>query len=61
MQVSFELFDLNGKLIQQLFKERVKKGSNKFSFDAAFLSGGEYILVLKGENNFLCSSKFIKD
>ena len=60
MQLSFEIYDLNGKLIQQLFKERVKIGKNKFSFDASFLATGEYVLLVKGQNNFLQSEFFTK-
>ncbi len=60
MQVSFQLFDLNGKLIHLLFEEKVRKGKNKFSFDASFLSAGEYILIMEGENNFKQANKFIK-
>lgn len=61
MQISFELVDLHGKLIQLLFKERVKEGKNKFSFDASFLPAGQYALLIRGDKNFLQSKLFIRN
>lgn len=60
MQLIFEIIDMNGKPVQLLFQERVKEGKNKFSFNSSFLPSGQYLLLVKGENNFLQSKKFLK-
>ncbi|GDX50961.1 hypothetical protein LBMAG27_00080 [Bacteroidota bacterium] len=60
MQLAFEIIDMKGKIVQLLFKERVKEGKNKFSFNSSFLPSGQYLLLVKGENNFLQSKKFLK-
>ena len=48
--VSFELFDMQGRLVKRLLLNRVKKGTNLFTFNAGMLEAGSYILRLTSVN-----------
>lgn len=45
--LSIELVDLNGKIIQTIPNKEVSEGKNSYSFDVSKLSTGSYIIALK--------------
>jgi PKD repeat protein len=50
MIISIDINNLEGKQIKHFFKERAKAGRNEFSFSAAPLKSGIYILKISDEN-----------
>lgn len=58
--LSFELYDVNGKLIEILLKDWVKTKSNTFSFSLKDVSNGIYFLKITGNNNTSITKKIIK-
>ncbi len=44
--LAFRLFDVNGKLVSNLFKDKVKAGTNRFTFNTAPLVSGVYYLSI---------------
>ena len=58
--LSFELYDINGKLIEVLLKDWVKTKSNTFSFSLRDVSNGTYFLKITGNNNTSITKKIIK-
>jgi hypothetical protein len=59
--LSFELYDLNGKLIKLLMRDRVKAGKNDFSFSTNPLNAGIYLLKISSGNREIFSKKIIKE
>lgn len=57
--LSFELYDVNGKLIEQLLKDWVKTKTNTFSFSLRDVSCGIYFLKITGSTTNL-TKKIIK-
>ena len=58
--LSFELFDISGKSVLLLLRERVKPGINKFSFSVSDLPAGMYVLRIHGSDINLSTKKIIK-
>lgn len=44
--ITFNLYDANGKLVSELFKDKVKAGTNRFTFNTAPLATGVYFLSI---------------
>ena len=57
--LSFELYDVNGKLIELLLKDWVKTKTNTFSFSLKDVSSGIYLLKITGSTTNL-TKKIIK-
>jgi len=57
---SFQIMDINGRLIQTIARDRVKAGSNQLTFDVTVLSPGTYILHVVEGDNLVFSEKFVK-
>ena len=60
INLSIELFSIEGRLIKKLFHSYTKKGLNKLSFNTSQLNDGIYSIVFKDENNILFSKKLVK-
>ncbi|MFA6151075.1 MAG: T9SS type A sorting domain-containing protein [Chitinophagaceae bacterium] len=58
--LEFQLFDMNGKLVNLLLRERVKKGKNNFSFSTAPLSSGNYVLRVNNAQQEVFAQQFVK-
>jgi hypothetical protein len=58
--VRVELLDLKGKLIDQIFYGKSKIGKNQFTFNAASLASGTYIVRFTVEGHSPVNTKFIK-
>lgn len=57
--LSFELFDIQGKLVQTLLRDWVKVPQNVFSFRTADLKNGIYILKISNPTGELISKKIV--
>jgi hypothetical protein len=58
----FEIYDASGRLVKKLFRGSVIKGSNEFSFSAASLPTGNYLLhIAAGNGETVVTKKFVKD
>ncbi|AMS27401.1 hypothetical protein AEM51_10610 [Bacteroidetes bacterium UKL13-3] len=49
--VTFELLDMNGKVVASLLQDKAKAGQNLFSFSTEDLQTGVYFLTIKQQNN----------
>ncbi len=58
---SFDLFDMNGKLVKILMQERVHPGSNQFSFSLSPVAKGIYLLAISADGIRIASEKVVKD
>ncbi len=56
--ISFEIFDMNGRMIQS-YNKSVEKGYNEFEFNLNRLSSGMYLIKLES-NELSASQKFVK-
>lgn len=54
------LFDIQGRVVAQLYNDRIKEGRNLLSFDMGHLAGGTYILRVMSENGETVTEKVIK-
>ena len=59
--LKFEVYDMQGKLINTLLYTHVKKGENMFSFSTQPLSSGSYLLKISSSNTIVVNKKFIKE
>lgn len=60
MIISIDIKDLEGKQVKHFFRERAKAGRNQFSFSAAPLNSGIYILEISDDSgNVVKSEKLI--
>lgn len=57
----FELYDINGRLVQVLLEDRIRAGRNQFSFSALPLSSGVYVLRIAGPNGIVAEKKVIRE
>lgn len=57
--LSFELYDIQGKLVQTLLRDWVKVPQNVFSFRTADLKNGIYILKISNPTGELISKKIV--
>ncbi|TNF26923.1 MAG: T9SS type A sorting domain-containing protein [Bacteroidetes bacterium] len=59
--VRIELMDVNGRTVKLFLEDRIKAGTNRLSFNAAYLSSGTYFLRGSGERGeILFSEQLIK-
>ncbi|MGB1247843.1 MAG: T9SS type A sorting domain-containing protein [Chitinophagales bacterium] len=59
--LSFEIIDINGKVVKQLLYDQIKKGENVLTFSTNPLSNGLYFLLIKSnEGSILSEEKIIK-
>jgi hypothetical protein len=59
--LQFEIYDLTGKMVKVLLREKVKAGKNNFSFSTSPLSNGIYFLKVTSSNKEILTQKFIKN
>lgn len=57
--IDISIYNINGELVKQLYKDRTKTGINKLYFNKNALSAGVYNLVIKNENTILKNEKII--
>ncbi len=61
-RIDIKVFDVNGKIVKQLFGGFVSIGPNEFSFATNELSKGNYFVKISGNNSgIIATKKFIKD
>jgi hypothetical protein len=58
-KVKFELYDVNGRLVQKILDTRLKKGTHAFSVETAALTPGIYFLKLFDEKQLFQTEKLI--
>jgi hypothetical protein len=58
--LQIQIFDVQGKLIHVLLRERVKAGKNTFSFSTSPLAAGHYILKVNSAHQELLVQQFQK-
>ncbi|MBN2778641.1 MAG: T9SS type A sorting domain-containing protein [Bacteroidales bacterium] len=56
---TFTLYDINGKLIHEIIRDKAKPGINQFSFSIKALSQGTYILNISGDKGYKSEHKII--
>lgn len=60
-QLIFELYDMQGKLIDKLLEEKLKQGRHEFLFSLNALTDGVYMLSISNQHNELMfSQKIVK-
>jgi len=59
--LNFEIYDITGRLVKVLLREKTKAGKNNFSFSTTPLSKGVYILKISSATNEVLSQKIIKE
>jgi hypothetical protein len=59
--LTFEILDMEGRLVKLLLRDEVKKGKNNFSFSMAPLPDGIYILKIMNGDKEVLAKKFIKN
>ncbi len=57
--LAFSLYDIGGKLVSNLFKDKVKAGTNRFTFNTAPLAAGIYYLSITTSTKTLKYEKII--
>ena len=57
--LTFSLYDINGKLLSELFKDKVKAGTNRFTFNTAPLATGVYYLSIVQGTQTLKNEKIV--
>jgi len=60
MMVVIELFDIQGKLIKELYHDSAKEGMNRLSFNSYYMKPGTYILRISSDKQILFTEKLIK-
>ncbi|MBA3647801.1 MAG: T9SS type A sorting domain-containing protein [Chitinophagales bacterium] len=61
MDCTFNLYDINGRLVKTLLDEQVKPGTNRFTFSLKYLVPGNYELIISSGSKFISSKKIIKE
>lgn len=56
----FEIFDLKGQKVSEIFNGKTQSGENLFQFSVAPLSPGTYFLRIRNGENIIENHKFIK-
>ncbi len=59
MMVTIELFDIQGKLVNELYNDSAKEGQNRLAFNGSHLKPGIYILRITNNENVLFNEKII--
>ena len=54
------IFDMQGKTVQTLYLDKIKKGKNLFSFSPEPLAPGTYIVTVKSEKELIFQQKIVK-
>ena len=49
-RINISIFDVNGKLIQNLFNQQVQAGGHSLTWDASYLASGVYFIRLSSED-----------
>ncbi len=60
MMIIIELFDIQGKLIKELYHDSAKEGMNRLSFNSYYMKPGTYILRISSEEQTLFTEKLLK-
>lgn len=55
----FNLYDVNGRLVEKLLHTHCKSGLNEFSFNIGVLTAGNYVFTIYGEDNRKIFSEII--
>jgi hypothetical protein len=60
--LSFYLFDINGKLVDRILQQHCEEGNNIIQFNVASLASGVYFLKAKdNEGNVVMTNRFVKE
>lgn len=59
--LDFRLYDLQGREVKWLLRDRVKAGENEFSFSTGPLAAGHYLLKIEGSTVNIASTTVIKN
>ena len=59
--ISIELFDIEGRLIKNLYDDYVSKGENRISFNISHLNTGIYIMTVSNTEEILFRKKMFKN
>ncbi len=57
--VQIDIYNMEGKLVKDLFKGKAYQGDNEFSFNKSNLSWGVYFLTIRSDSNILKSEKIV--
>lgn len=60
-EMTFEIYDLNGKLVFTLLNDKVKKGNNRFQFSVQYLTPGIYFLKANNKAGIVFTRKIIRN
>ncbi|HEY1031021.1 MAG TPA: T9SS type A sorting domain-containing protein, partial [Flavipsychrobacter sp.] len=58
--LNYEIYDMQGKVVDRILSQRTKKGRNRIQFDIASLAAGNYILKATGDAGATVSRSFVK-
>lgn len=58
--LNYEIYDMQGKVVDRILSQRTKKGRNRIQFDIASLTAGNYILKATGDAGATVSRSFVK-
>ncbi len=58
-EVNFTLYNYTGQVVSELYRDVVKNGDNRFSFDVSSLDDGIYLLTVKNSNNEIIKNEKI--
>lgn len=58
-EINFTLYNYTGQIVSELYRDVVKEGDNKFSFDVSSLDNGIYLLTVKNSNNEIIKNEKI--
>ena len=61
MMVLIELYDIQGKLIKELYNDSAKEGENRLTFNGYSLEAGVYFIRVSSNKNSLFTKKLIKN
>lgn len=57
--LSYSIYDIQGKEIELLMRDKTKQGRNLFTFDASALESGTYFIKVSNAEGFLFTEQFI--
>lgn len=57
--IEIDLYNINGQLVKNLYRDQAKQGANIFSFSLDALSNGTYILKINGKEKNILTKKVI--
>jgi len=61
MMVLIELYDIQGKLVKELYNDSAKEGQNRLTFNGYYLKAGVYFVRISNDRTILFTEKLIKN